>query len=230
MPKVSVVIPSYNAMAYLPKTLESLLGQTFTDFEVLIINDGSSDHIVEWSSQIEDARVKLISQDNKGTSAARNTGISQSKGEYIAFLDADDLWEPTKLEKQVLCLDSKKSVGLVYTWTAYIDQFGIPTKRVIAFSEEGQVWEKLVVKDIVCNGSSAMVRRSCLEHIGEFDSDMQPVEDWDMWIRLSAHYSLAVVKKVLVYYRQHPHSLSQNRPRMIRAFAQVIEKAFRSAP
>ena len=101
MSKVSVIIPAYNAMNYLPQTLKSVLQQTFTDFEILIINDGSSDDIVEWSSQISDSRVKLISQINQGVSAARNTGIRNAQGEYIAFIDADDLWEPTKLEKQV---------------------------------------------------------------------------------------------------------------------------------
>jgi glycosyltransferase involved in cell wall biosynthesis len=230
MPKVSVVIPSYNSMAYLPETLESVLGQTFSDFEVLVINDGSSDHIVEWSSQIEDARVKLISQDNKGLAGARNTGIAEAQGEYVAFLDADDSWEPTKLEKQVYSLESNPAVGLVYTWTAYVDQLGIPTKRVIAFSAEGKVWEQVITKDIICNGSSAMVRHSCLKHVGEFDSDMHPVEDWDMWIRLAEHYPFSVVKEPLVYYRQHPNSLSKNRPSMIQGFTQVIEKAFRSAP
>lgn len=230
MPKVSVVIPAYNSMAYLPETLESVLGQTFTDFEVIIINDASSDHILEWASGITDTRVQLISQKNQGTAVARNTGIFHAQGEYIAFLDADDLWEPTKLEKQMYRLGSNPSVGLVYTWTAYVDQFGIPTKRVLAFSAEGKVWEQIVIKDIVCNGSSALVRRSCLEHVGGFDADMQPAEDWDMWIRLAKDYSFAVVKEPLVYYRQHPTSLSKNRPRMIRAFTQVIEKSFRSAP
>ncbi|MCJ8280869.1 MAG: glycosyltransferase family 2 protein, partial [Rivularia sp. ALOHA_DT_140] len=126
MPKVSVIIPAYNAMGFLPETLESVLQQTFTDFEILIINDGSSDDIVEWASKISDSRVRLITQINQGVSAARNTGIRNSQGEYIAFLDADDLWEPTKLEKQVNCLKANPGVGLVYTWTTFIDQFSQP--------------------------------------------------------------------------------------------------------
>lgn len=91
MPKVSVIIPAYNSMQYLPETLESVLKQTFTDFEVLIINDGSSDNTVEWAGKLEDPRVKLISQDNQGLPGARNTGIFHAQADYIAFLDADDL-------------------------------------------------------------------------------------------------------------------------------------------
>src|SRR4028119_714252 len=124
MPKVSVIVPAYNAMAYLPETLQSVLTQTFNSFEVLIINDGSSDEIVEWASEIKDSRVKLISQENQGLSGARNTGIWSSQGEYLAFLDADDIWEPTKLEKQVQCLDQDLSIGLVSSWVSSINESG----------------------------------------------------------------------------------------------------------
>ena len=104
MPKVSVIIPTYNAMTYLPETVESVLRQTYSNFELLIIDDGSSDQTVQWVSQLVDSRVRLISQENQGASVARNTGIAHAQGEYVAFLDADDLWEPTKLEQQVRCL------------------------------------------------------------------------------------------------------------------------------
>lgn len=101
MPKVSVVIPAYNAMSYLPETVASVLNQTFEDYEVIVVNDGSKDDIKIWIAQLADTRIKLISQENQGLSGARNTGIAHAQGEYVAFLDADDLWAPTKLEKQV---------------------------------------------------------------------------------------------------------------------------------
>lgn len=230
MPKVSVVIPSYNAMTYLPKTIESVLKQTFTDYEVLIVNDGSSDHIVEWASQITDLRVKLISQENQGVSAARNTGIAQAQGQYIAFLDADDLWEPTKLEKQLSCLEANPSVGLVYTWTALIDQFGQPTRRVWVSHVEGNVWEQIVVDDMISNGSSAMVRRRCFEAAGVFDPKISSSEDRDMWTRIAVHYPFAVVKEFLTLYRRHPHNTTNQRQKMIQDLRQVIEKSFESAP
>lgn len=132
MPKVSVIIPAYNSITYLPATLDSVLRQTFADFEVFIVDDGSSDNTAAWGSQIQDRRVQLMTQANQGTCAARNTGIALAQGEYIAFLDADDLWHPTKLAKQVRYLDEHPEVGLVYTWTALIDPEGRPTGRIFA--------------------------------------------------------------------------------------------------
>ncbi len=230
MPKVSVVIPAYNAMTYLPETVESVLKQTFSDYEVLIINDGSSDHIVEWAAQVTDPQVSIISQQNQGVSAARNTGIAQAQGEYIAFLDADDLWEPTKLEKQVGCLEANPSVGLVYTWTALIDQFGQPTRRVWTSHIEGNVWEHIVVDDMISNGSSPMVRRRCFETAGVFDPNINSSEDRDMWIRIAVNYPFAVVKEVLTLYRRHPHNTTNQRQKMIQDLRQVIEKTFETAP
>ncbi len=230
MPKVSVVIPAYNAMTYLPETVESVLKQTFTDFEVLIVNDGSSDHVVQWVSQVSDPRVRLISQANQGLPGARNTGIAHAQGEYVAFLDADDLWEATKLEKQVRCLENKPAVGLVYTWTALVDQWGKPMGRVLASHAEGDVWEHIVVDDIVCNGSTAMVRRSCFETVGLFDTNLRSIEDWDMWIRIASRYPFAGVKEPLVRYRQHLNSMSKKRKVMIQELRTVIEKSFQSAP
>lgn len=230
MPKVSVVIPAYNAMGDLPETLESVLRQTFTDFEVLIINDGSSDNIVEWASGVKDPRVKLISQANQGVSVARNTGIAQAQGEYIAFLDADDLWEPTKLEKQVRRLDDNPAVGLVYTWTALIDSEGKLTGTVFCYEAQGNVWETILVHDIVCNGSCAMVRRSCFETAGVFDPTLSSAADFDMWTRIAAHYPFAVVKELLVHYRKAPNTMSKNRQKMIQDFRLTLEKRYQSVP
>ena len=230
MPKVTVVIPAYNAMTYLPATLESVLQQTFTDFEVLIINDGSTDGIAAWAAEIADARVKLISQENQGLPGARNTGITAAQGEYVAFLDADDLWAPTKLEQQVDCLDSKPDVGLVYTWTLLVDQQGKSTGTVTAAHIEGNVWEKLLLGDVVGSGSSATIRRSCFEKVGLFDTELSSIEDCDMWVRIAAHYPLAVIKEVLVYYRQHPRNMSKDYDRMVQNSRLKIEKNFKDVP
>ena len=230
MPKVSIVIPAYNVMTYLPETLESVLRQTFTDFEVLIIDDGSSDNVVQWASGLVDPRVKLISQKNQGVSVARNTGIANAQGEYVAFLDADDLWQPTKLEKQACCFEDNPAVGLVYTWTAFIDQLGKPTGTLIAFDIEGNVWEQIVVKDMISNGSSPMVRRSCFETVGVFDPNFRYAPDRDMWTRIAARYPFGVVKEPLTLYRRYASSFSKNHKKMIQELREVIEKSFQSAP
>jgi glycosyltransferase involved in cell wall biosynthesis len=230
MPKVSVIIPAYNAMAYLPETLDSVLNQTFTDFEVLIINDGSTDHIASWAVNISDPRINVISQDNQGLPGARNTGIIHAQSDYIAFLDADDLWESTKLQKQVECLDSKPEVGLVYTWTLLVDQQGKSTGTVTAAHIEGNAWEKLLLGDVVGSGSSAMIRRDCFDTVGLFDTELSSIEDCDMWVRIAACYSLAVLKEVLVHYRQHPSNMSKDYDRMMHNSRLKIEKKFRDVP
>ncbi|UBF27327.1 glycosyltransferase family 2 protein [Kovacikia minuta CCNUW1] len=228
MPKVTVVIPAYNSIKYLPQTLESVLRQTFTDFEVLIVNDGSSDQIEQWAAQLVDPRVRLISQENQGVSAARNAGIAQAKGEYVAFLDADDLWEPTKLAKQVQCLDSNPEVGLVHTWMFFADEQGKSTGRVLCSDAEGWVWERLAEKNLVAC-SSVMVRRFCFEWVGTFDPNLKINEDWDLWIRIASRCRFAVIKEALVYYRQLPTSISKNYRVMEAAFHTVIERTFESA-
>lgn len=227
MPKVTVVIPAHNAMAYLPETLNSVLKQTFTDFEVIIINNGGTDHIVDWASKIIDPRVRLISQENRGVAGARNTGILNAQGEYVALLDADDLWEPTKLEKQVKCLDSKPEVGLVYTWTLLIDEQGKSTGVVANADVEGYVWEQLLLGDVIGSGSSAMIRRSCFDKVGLFDPNLF-IEDCDMWVRIASCYPLAVIKEILVYYRQHSISMSRKHDMIMENTRPAIEKKFQN--
>lgn len=229
MPKVSVVIPAYNAMAYLPETVRSVLSQTFTDFEVLIINDGSSDKIVEWASGLVDSRVKLISQENQGTCGARNTGIAHARGEYIALLDADDLWEQTKLEKQIRFLEDNPEVGLVYTWTVLVDTQGKPTGRMSTFQAEGDVWKQIVVcQFLTC--SSVVVRRCCFKTVGVFDRNLLFSEDWDMWIRIASHYSFAAIKQPLVRYRLHSNNKCKDWQGLLQDAHTIIERAFHFAP
>ncbi len=231
MPKVTIVIPAYNAMAYLPQTLSSTLNQTYNDFEVLIINDGSTDTIQDWFQSVKDSRVHLISQENKGLAGARNTGIHNSDSEYIAFLDADDLWEPTKLAKQVDLLDRLQKVGLVYCWVAYINETGQLTGRIFCHEDSGFVWKSLVAHNIVECGSVPLVRRNCFETLGVFDQNLGSyAEDWDMWLRIAWNYPFAVCKEPLVYYRQTPGSASRHWSAMRDSFEVVIEKAFQDKP
>jgi len=230
MPKVSVIIPAYNAMSYLPEAVESVLRQTFTAFEVLLINDGSSDEITQWAAGITDPRVKLISQKNQGVSAARNTGIAQAQGEYIAFLDADDLWEPTKIEKQVRVLDGNPVVGLVDTWVVLANERGKPTDKIWISKSEGDVWQQIAEENLLTCGSTPMLRSCCFETVGIFDRNLRIAEDWDMWIRVASCYSFAVVKEPLVFYRQHANNTSKNCQCMLPDLCMVIEKTFQSAP
>jgi glycosyltransferase involved in cell wall biosynthesis len=231
MPKVSIVIPAYNAMKYLPETVASVFEQTYEDYEIIIVNDGSTDDIAHWVMEFNHPKIQLISQENQGLSGARNTGIQNAQGDYIALLDADDLWHPTKLEKQVKLMDQSPEAGLVYTWTALMDEGGQLTGRFFGAKDEGKVWKKLIEVNIVGCGSVPLIRRTCFEQVGLFDRNLRSfVEDWDLWLRMAPYFDFKVVNEPLVYYRQLPSSASRNWEAMATSYQIVIEKNFKAAP
>jgi glycosyltransferase involved in cell wall biosynthesis len=229
MTKVSVIVPAYNAMNYLPESLDSILAQTYLDFEVIIVNDGSTDNLSEWASELTDSRVKLISQENRGLAGARNTGLNHAQGEYIAYLDADDLWDATKLAKQIEMLEQNPEVGLVYTWIDRIEQNGKSLGKRFKSNLSGNIWKKLLERNVI-SPSSAMIRRCCFDRVGLFDENLKSfVEDWDMWLRIAACYPIKVLPEPLLQYRECPSSVSKNFQAMERSYHIVIEKAFTSA-
>ncbi|MEM7760200.1 MAG: glycosyltransferase family A protein [Cyanobacteria bacterium P01_A01_bin.40] len=231
MPKVSVIIAAYNLMAYLPETINNVLAQTYTDFELIVVDDGSSDHTSEWVDQVPDPRVRLITQTNMGLAGASNTGIINSQGEYITFIDADDLWSPTKLEQQVKILDRHPEVGIVYTWVTYMNDAGESTGRVVKPEADGYIWQDLIkVNQIEC-GSVVMVRRSCFDEVGLFHTELNAYgQDWDMWLRLALKYQFKVIRQPLVYYRQRASSSSRHLLQMEQGFRVVLAKAYDAAP
>lgn len=230
MPTVTVVIPTYNAITYLPETLKSLLNQTFNDFEVIIVDDGSSDRTQEWVGNLTDARIKGVVQINQGVAVARNQGIALASGKYIAFLDSDDLWKPTKLEKQVECLEENPDVGLVNTWIENIDEQGNYLTTVQTPESGSNAWNQIIEENLILCGSVPMIRRSCFEDVGVFDTNLLSAEDWDMWIRIAAKYSFAVIREPLVSYRQHLKSKSNNLHKHLFHRLKVIDKTFQSVP
>jgi glycosyltransferase involved in cell wall biosynthesis len=229
-PKVSVIVPAYNAMSFLPQALDSVLNQTFQDFEVLIVDDGSSDHITTWAAEITHSNVKLISQPNQGQSVARNTGIRLTRSEYIAFLDADDLWEPTKLEKQVSAFIDNPELGLVDTWVFLVDEQDKILSQTEVYYDEGNVWLQMLEVNLVMCGSSPMVRRQCFETVGYFEHTLKGPEDWHMWTRIAARYPFKIICEPLVHYRKHPNSTSRNLELMISNIIKAIEDLFASVP
>ena len=229
-PQVSVVIPAYNAMRFLPQTVASVLQQTFTDFEVLIIDDGSKDGTAQWAAAQTDPRVKLVSRANGGAAATRNTGVAAARGEYVAFLDADDVWQPTKLAKQVARAEADPSVGLVDTWISYIDSAGEPIGEVMTQHVEGDVWAEMLEYNLVRCGSTPLVRRRLFDEVGSFDEGFRYAEDWEMWIRITARARFAVVKEPLVAYRQHANNKHKNHQAMLPTLRRIIEKSFQDVP
>ena len=220
-------------MAYLPQALASALEQTFSDFDVLIVNDGSTDDIEAWAAQLTDPRVRLLTQTNQKMSAARNTGIAHTEGEYIAFLDGDDIWRPDKLAKQVAFLDEHPKVGLVHSSVGFIDGWGNAISRPVAAHGNGDVYQELLTYNefyMVRCGSTPVVRRECFEKVGLFDPALRFSEDWEMWTRIAAHYHIAAIEENLVLYRQHSSNLTRNYHAMVPHFSKIIERAFDAAP
>lgn len=229
MPTVSVIVPTYNTIAYLPDALESILKQTFEDFEILLVNDGSTDNTEQWAKQLTDPRIRYIFQENQGLSAARNTGISEAQGQYIALLDADDMWEPTKLEQQVAYLERRPDIGMVHTWISFIDEKGQSTGRIWKTQAEGWALPSLLQRNEVAV-LSVLVRRECFAQVGDFDITLRSLEDWELWLRLTAQYPIGLIREPLARYRQLPGSMSRNCEVMEASFKRVIERHFALAP
>lgn len=233
-PLVSVIIPAYNAEKFIQKTLESVLNQTYHNIEVLVVDDGSQDTTPEIVKSItqQDSRVILLQQKNAGVSAARNLAISKSRGEYIAPIDADDIWFPQNLEKKVQCIvTSDINVGLVYSWSVYIDEEDSLTGGFVASPIEGKVYTTLVYQDFIGNASSCLIRRTCFDKIGVYnlqlkEGNTQGCEDFDLYIRIAEYYQFRVVTEFLVGYRKLTNSMSSDYTTMAK-FRYVIWQSIR---
>jgi len=232
VPRVSVVCIVYNSMAYLPETIFSVLAQSFSDFELIVVDDGSSDNVAAWILTLTDPRIRFVSQSNQGIPGARNTGIKHAAGEYIAFLDGDDLWDVAKLARQVERLDAQPDVGLVYTHIELIDQHGISVGRSVAMNVEGNAMAFILVSNFIGSGSAPMVRKRCFDELGLFyrDSNIAWCDDWDMWVRIATRYSFAVVKQPLTLYRLHSNGASTGYRPLIPLVPAIVERIYKSAP
>lgn len=229
-PVVSVVIPAYNAEKTILETIESVRKQTFTDFEILVINDGSTDQTVVIVNAIQDDRIKVFSYGNGGLSIARNRGIHQAQGEFITFLDADDLWAIDKLELQIDALRQHKDAGLVYSWTLVLDERGQNLNAGLSPLFEGNVYRQLLIGNFIASGSNAMLRRPVVDQVGQFDPTLRSSEDWDYWLRVATDFPFVVVPKPQIFYRQSTNTMSSNLQRMEYSMLLVHERAFKVVP
>ena len=209
-PKVSVIIPTYNRDNYLYSAVKSVLNQTFEDFEIIVVDDASTDNTKQIIDKFDDKRIRYIRhKENKGGSAARNTGIKLSKGKFIAFLDDDDLWMPSKLEKQLDHINKNLEIDAVYTGAWRINKSG-KIIRCNFPSLRGNIFPDILMKNCVGSCSMVLVRKECFNRIGLFDENLSAGQDWDMWIRLAKHYQFDYVNEPLVLYRVHEKRISTN--------------------
>ncbi len=230
-PLISVIVPAYNAERFLAKTLDSILAQTYPHFEVLVIDDGSTDQtaaIAQAYAQ-RDPRIHYLKQANGGVAAARNLGIGEAKGVFIAPIDADDIWYPENLERQVQCfLAAGERVGLVYSWSVDIDEADHLLGGFRASDLEGKVYPTLILHNFLGNASAALIRRSCWEQVGGFDPSFraqqaQGCEDWDLYLRIAERFEFRVVPAFLVGYRKLRGTMSGDYRQMARSHALVMQ-------
>ncbi|TMQ64248.1 MAG: glycosyltransferase family 2 protein [Candidatus Eisenbacteria bacterium] len=209
-PLVSVVIASYNMARYLPDAIHSALAQSYSPVEIHVVDDGSTDETERVMETFAgNPQIFYHRQKNGGQSRAKNRGIRESRGPFVAFLDADDMWSPDKLELQIPLFQDAPRVGVVYTDFQCIDAAGtyLPTTRPVYHS--GAISGKLLIKNFV-TGMTSVVRRECFDAVGAFDEDLPMSVDYDLWLRISTKYEFRVLDRVTYYYRQWPGQMSHN--------------------
>ncbi|MDC0835920.1 Beta-13-glucosyltransferase [Geitlerinema sp. FC II] len=227
---ISVVIPVYNGEATIRATIASVLDQSFRDFELIVIDDGSTDNTVEIVKAIADPRISVFSYANAGQAESRNRGAKLASGEFLSFIDADDLWTPDKLDAQLQALKDRPDAAVAYSWTAHVDEGDRFFRHGPRLSFEGNVYEKLIINDFVGSGSNVLVRKSAFFDVGGFETSFPPAEDWELWVRLAAKYRFVVVPKAQILYRTLTRSASFNVAKMEASSLKVIDRIFQDAP
>lgn len=224
---VSVVIPTYNPSEALREAIDSALAQTQPPREVIVVDDGSTVD-TSWVPAAYGSRIRFLRKANGGPASARNAGCRLAVGDLIAFLDADDAWEPKKLAVQTAVFARHQDVGLVYGPVTRVDRDGRPALEAGAspYRPSGRIAEALFLKNVVPT-STVMIRRRCLDETGGFDEDPRliSVEDYDLWLRMAERYEAVCVEQPLVRYRLHPAGISRNTNRSYSGERLVVEKA-----
>lgn len=230
---VSAVVPAFNRGRLITAALDSIAGQTYRPLEIVVVDDGSTDDtlqvVARWAENNDQSRsliVRSVSQDNQGANAARNRGIREAKGEFVAFLDSDDRWLPDKLARQMAVISPDDRIGGVYCGMVNVDvASGEKTEPEPRHYPEGDLLKLLLIHDVTEATSCWLVRKACFAKAGVFDVSLPARQDWDMWIRLSEKFRIAVVPEVLVEMGNHPGERVRSKAeREIQAHATIFRK------
>ncbi len=233
MSYVTVVIPAYNRADLICETVDSVLAQTYQDFEIVIVDDGSTDDTTAVLAPYLKHNVRVIYQDNQGEGSARNSGILAAKGEYIAFVDSDDLWMPTKLERQMAIFANRPQLAWVYTDAYAFDSDSKQELYILGEKNpqyEGAIAHQLLLHNFIAS-PTPIVRRSVFDEVGVFNHN--PIAaDWDMWLRIAAKYPIGRIAEVLAGYRVHSNAISQNSDPLLAHKYRIdtIERSVTNAP
>ncbi|MEY2832206.1 MAG: hypothetical protein RLZZ574_1464, partial [Cyanobacteriota bacterium] len=208
MLKVSIIIPTYNSENTIGETIASVQQQSFTNWELIIIDDGSQDNTAGVVKNIAESRIKLFVYENGGVAVARNRGIAQATGEFITFLDADDLWTHDKLALQIEALNQNPKAKVAYSWTSFVDENGkfiFSGKRLYY---QGNIYEDLLLTNFLLSGSNILVRKDALQVVTGFKPNLPYAADWDFYLRLAKNFDFVVVPQYQILYRQSVNSMS----------------------
>lgn len=232
VPAVTVVIPAFNAELHIAEALGSVRDQTLREFEVIVVDDGSTDGTLRKVERFaSDLDLTIVRQVNAGASAARNTGIGRARGRYCAFLDADDAMFPDRLAAQVEMLDAEADLGLVHTDLMTFDEHGIIHRTRRAFSDPcgGMVLDRLLLDNFITT-STVMARKECLVDVGMFNVNRRISHDFELWLRMAARWKVGYVDRPLVRYRHRPGSLSDDKLATARDALDVLEAFWHEHP
>lgn len=225
MTRISVIIPCYNHARYLGEAIQSACAQTYHDVEIIVVDDGSTDHTAQVAAAFGES-VRYIYQANAGLSAARNAGIRASVGEYIALLDADDLWHPEFLQTLAVILDRDPSLGEVYCGSRFTNECGELLPQVITRTVPANGLYGALTGGEFFPPCAVLARKNVFQRVGCFDETLSASEDWDMWLRVSAQFPFAGISNVLALYRMHGNNMSRDLKRMLDSQLQVARKHF----
>lgn len=219
-PRVSVVIPTYNRAHLIHRAIKSVLDQTYKDLEIIIVDDGSKDNTEDIVKNFKNNKIRYIKhKKNKGASAARNTGVKASRGEYIAFQDSDDEWFPDKLEKQIKAFNtSSPGVGVVYSGFYKVEgdkKIYVPNDDRFTY-KEGNIHGELLKGNFV-GTPAVLIKKECFEKVKYFDEYIPALEDWELWIEISKHYHFKYIDEPLLNSYSTPNSVNLNQKNMLKA-------------
>jgi glycosyltransferase involved in cell wall biosynthesis len=232
-PRVSVIVPAYNAAVYLPYAVDSVLAQTYPNWEIVIVDDGSTDDtravVDSYRPKLRD-KLQYIYQPNKGLPAARNTGMRAASGEFIALLDADDVWLPQRLERGAAMMDAGPGVGLVHARVVRINALGDITGQLKVKPKymSGNIARDIYTRRVHIVCPTVLFRKTCLQTAGWFDETMQATEDRDLWFRIALRDKVAYIDEVLAYYRLSPSSMTSNLDRLLKGQLYFVAKHYKS--
>lgn len=228
-PLISIITPTYNRADFLGEAIDSVLAQTFDDFELIVVDDGSTDNTSSLVKEYSDHRIRYFYQANQGQSVARNRALEKAKGEYICFLDSDNVWLENKLKKSLEVFKAHPKVDVVYADCILIDEDGNELSRKNMKRYSGLI-AKYMIKDNCVSMNTTMTKRECFNRFGGFDEDCKVADDYDLWLRFSGHYNFHYISEYFVNYRVMKNQISSDKKRRFDSNERIIKSFLKRFP